>query len=457
MDLPIKYEEDYKDLKIFFDGERAVKRAGERFTPRLEGQKKPGSYERYVEFGILFNALARTRQGLKGAILRKPIDITFPENQKDILDLIMKNGASFNDMAREITDEVLGYGRIGVLTDIDEHEEPYTALYDALSILEASKDGDKQRILLKEMIEQQDPEDLKKTKLVEQRRELKLEDGLYVVTVFQREAKGDGKEDGEFIPVESTQENPNPRMPSYRGKRLDHIQFSFFGSSNNTPEPSKPPLLDLLNILNGHWRLTVAYQYGLHLAALPTPCFAGFGKEPGEEIALGPGAAHIAVTPDAKSWFMQTGADGMAAIEKGLDRLEMQLSVVGARLLEGQKSGIEAFETVKLRSAGDQSTLSDISGSIENGLTDVLRNIGFWKGIPRENIMAVTNKDFVSMKATPQEIAAWLQAYQGGGMSLDTFLWNLIQGENVQPGRTIEEEKELIEEDKAKTALGDNF
>ena len=448
-----KYDADYEDLRDFFNGERAVKKAGDRYTPRLEGQTKPGSYERYVEFGILFNALARTRQGLKGAILRKPIDITFPESQKDILDSIMKNGASFNDMAREITDAVLGYGRIGALTDIDEHEEPYTALYDAPSILEASKDGDEQRILLKEMIEEPDPEDPKKTKLVEQRRELKLENGLYVVTVLRKEAKGDGATDGEFIPVESTPEKPNPMTPVYKGKYLDFIPFTFFGSSSNTPEPNKPPLLDLLNVLKGHWRLTVAYNYSLHFTALPTPCFAGFEKEPGESVALGPGSAHIANDPTAKAYFMQTGGAGLESVERGLDRLETQISIIGARLLEGQRAGVEAAETVKLRSAGDQATLADISGSIENGLTQVLQHIGFWLGVPKADCLVTTNKDFTSSRLSAPDIAVLLQSVNAGQISQDTFIENLITGEIIKPGKTVEDEQQDILEDKAKNDL----
>jgi hypothetical protein len=260
-----KYKLDYEDLRFFFAGERAVKAQGDRFTPRLEGQKNNKTYLRYVEMGILYNALARTRQGLKGAILRKPVDITFPESQKDILDDIMRNGASFSDMTREITDDVLGYGRIGALVDIDDQERPYTALYDALSILKASKQGDQQEILLKEMIEQPDTETPGEMEWIEQRRELKLVDGVYVVSLFRKEAKSDG----EFILVQSTPENPNPRTPTYKGRRMDFLPFTFFGSSANTPEPNRPPLLDLLSLLKGHWRLTISYQYGLFYASLP--------------------------------------------------------------------------------------------------------------------------------------------------------------------------------------------
>jgi len=60
------------------------------------------------------------------------------------------------------------------------------------------------------------------------------------------------------------------------------------------------------------------------------------------------------------------------------------------------------------------------------------------------------NKDFVSAKLSSQEITALLAAVQAEEMSQETFIWNLQQGEVLQPGRTVEEEQEAIAEDKIK-------
>jgi len=148
---------------------------------------------------------------------------------------------------------------------------------------------------------------------------------------------------------------------------------------------------------------------------------------------------------------MQTGGQGLADIEKGLDRLERQMAIVGARLLEEQRPGVEAAETVRLRSSGDSATLSDVAGSIENGLTKVLKDIGFWKGIAVNECNAAVNKDFVSTRLSSQDVAALLQVVQAGRMSEETFLWNLQQGEITQPGSSVEDELERMAEDKAKS------
>lgn len=450
-----KYTEDYTDLKDFFAGERKVKEKAERYTPRLEGHSGiDAKYNTYKEFGILYNALSRTRQGLKGAILRKPIDIKFPDGKLPTLDKIMRNGGSFNDLTRNTCDAVLGYGRFGVLVDIDEQEQPYIVTYDALSIqgwpLSRAKNT-KQEILLAEAVEIVDPDDVAKMKTVEQLRKLELDgSGFYMVTIYRKESKENAGSESDWVPVESTKEVPNPRIPSYKGKRLDYIPFTFFGSSSNVPEPSRPPLLDLLNLLKGHWKLTVAYQYGLNFAGLPTPWFAGFDIEEGTKISLGPGAAYHTSEPTATAGFLMTEGKGLVEIAAGLDHLEKQMAVVGARLLEEQRPGVEAAETVRLRSSGDTATLSDIAGNIENGLTEVLVNIGFWIGVSEEQCNVGLNKDFVSSRLGPQDISALLAAVQAGQISEQTFIWNLQQGEVLQDGRTVEEEIEAIGEDRLK-------
>ena len=435
------YTDDYTDLDDFFAGERCVKQKGDRYTPILEGQVgKAGAHKKYIDFGILYNVLHRTRQGLKGAIVRKPLDIGFPESKKDLLNGIMITGASFNDFSREVCDDVIGYGRCGALVDIYENTQlPYIAFYKTMSIVGWPKSKkDKQEIMLQEVVEELNGDN--ELGNVEQRRKLGLDEaGRYCVSVYRKTSDTD----------DTWVLHEGPIYPKYKGKTLDYIPFVFFGSNNNTPEPSRPPLLDLLSLSKGHWKLTVAYQYALNFTGLPTPWFAGFEFEDGTTTPLGPGAAYHSTDAQAKCGFLQTGGAGLKEMENGLDRIEKQMAVVGARLLEVQKSGVEAAETIKLRSSGDSATLADIAGNIENGLTTVLKYVGARVGIT-ENIHVGVNKDFVSAKLSPQDVTALLATVQAGKMSVETFLWNLQQGETLQPGRTIEEEQEAIAEDKVK-------
>ncbi len=448
-----RYLQDYKDLNVFFSGERAVKKAGSDYTPRLEGQKDNSQYNTYKDMGILFPALSRTRQGLKGAILRKDMVVDFEPSKEELLDNIMASGGSFDDLGRETTDEVLGNGRYGVLVDIDEKGDPYTASYSATSILEwsmSSRFGE-QKIKLLEILTVDDPDKPGETKEIEQMRQLELEDGVYKVTIFRRPENDVG---GDTWVQYNEAGKENPMYPKRTGGHtLDFIPFTFIGSSNNTPEPSKPPLLDLLNLSMGHWKLSVSYYYGLHFAGLPTPIFAGFSIEKDSKVSIGPGTAFHTDNPDAKAYYMQTEGKGLTEIVTGLDKIEKIMAVTGARMLESQRPGVEAAETVKLRSSGDSATLADIAGNIEAGLTDVLRDIGYFIfGTKNEKYKVTVNRDFVSTRLSSQDVTALLEALNSNAISLDSFINNLILGEILESGRTVDEEKEAIDEDRVKQA-----
>ena len=83
-------------------------------------------------------------------------------------------------------------------------------------------------------------------------------------------------------------------------------------------------------------------------------------------------------------------------------------------------------------------------------MTKVLRDIGFWIGVSADSCNVGVNKDFVSARLSAQEITALVNAVQAGQISEETFIWNLKQGEILRGGKTIEEEKEDIEEDRLK-------
>ena len=127
------------------------------------------------------------------------------------------------------------------------------------------------------------------------------------------------------------------------------------------------------------------------------------------------------------------------------------MATVGARLLESQRPGVESEETVRLRSSGDSASLSDISKNIGDGLTDVLGYVGSWLGVPAKECSVSLSKDFLSTRLSSQDVTALLGALQAGAISTDTFIFSLQQGEILPDGRTIEEEKELIEEDRVKS------
>ena len=55
------------------------------------------------------------------------------------------------------------------------------------------------------------------------------------------------------------------------------------------------------------------------------------------------------------------------------------------------------------------------------------------------------NTEFLARTMTSREVVDLVEGWLRGGFSQDTLLWNLQRHERLPPGRTIEDEKQLIE------------
>ena len=120
------------------------------------------------------------------------------------------------------------------------------------------------------------------------------------------------------------------------------------------------------------------------------------------------------------------------------------MAVVGARLLEERKAGVEAAKALKIRASDDAATLGTMVASAENGMTQVLRFMALWASVDGSEIEVELNRDFISERLSAEDIEGLVKAFQVGTLSKDTFIYNLMMGEILPKGRTVEEEKEMI-------------
>ncbi|MDD4931642.1 MAG: DUF4055 domain-containing protein [Candidatus Colwellbacteria bacterium] len=438
--------DDWGLIETLLNGERALKKAGETYLPRLSGQTDE-EYTRYLARGSLFNAAARTLQGLVGAIIRKEADINVSENVMNILKDITLARQSIHEVIRLAVEHILSYGFYGLLVDMPEGDDPgkvpYIALYQARDILnwKTEKIGGEEKIMmvvLKEIVKEAVDEFTSVD--TDQIRVLLLDatTGAYIQRIYR---KVDGTANEEW-----TQYGADI-LPKKQGLAMQEIPFVFINASSASPFPSKPPLLDVANINVKHWQLSTDYFHGLHFCAMPTPWAAGF--QVAGSLFIGAEKAWISDDPNAKCGYLEFTGTGLGALEKALDKLEKLMAVLGARLLEEQKAGVEAARAIELRTSGDSATLVSIVSAVEEGVGKALEFVVQWIGDTKEPEIEM-NRNFVSQKLTPQEITALLQAVQAGQISQDTFLYNLQNGEVLPPDRTIDEEKKIIESEAPK-------
>lgn len=414
-------------------GSDAVKARGAEYLPMLGGQNST-EYSGYKTRALYFNAMGRTVNGLVGAAMRLEPTITFPPQYENLKDSITLGGDSVQELSRNVLTEQTTVGRLGLLVEMSAGGgTPYIAQYAAeniknwrTTIVDSKRVVD--RVVLKESYEAPTKDEFE-TELKTRHRVLEIVDGKYQQRVFN-----EGDTGGEIV------------IPLRNGKRLDYIPFQFINAINLSPSVSKAPLQDLVDVNLSHYRTSADLEHGAHFTALPTAWVAGFSEE--AELKIGSQTAWVTSDVNAKAGFLEYSGQGLGALSNLKKDKEQMMAVLGARMLEESKRSVEAADTLRMRKSGEEGVLSVLVATAEEGITNVVKWLLEWAGATTTQIKQLElslNRDFVSAKLTAEEITSLMSAWQQGGISQATFLYNLKQGEVLPPDRTIEDEVDLID------------
>jgi len=459
MPIDSKHRE-YEDAKNWWmrcrdvvDGEDAVKAKNIRYLPMLGGQNS-GEYTAYKTRALFFGATSRTVQGLLGAVFRKDYTLEYPESKKDVLKDITEESSNVGVLLRNTVREVLEVGRLGLLVDVTDDGESsraYIAQYTAENIINWSTqriNGESTLVMvaLQELYDDPnvDGHDAFSPKEKTQIRLLQLVPAKtgtayqYKQDVFRKSDDND-----KWMRVEDM-----TVFPTRAGVPLDFIPFKFINADNDETEINKPPLLDMVDVNLSHYRTSADLEHGAHFTALPTAVLSGF--DPKKTYKIGSGTAWVTSNPQARAQFLEYTGQGLGALRELKKDKEGMMAVLGARFLEESKRAVEAAETHRLRSSADSGTLEAITGTIDEAVTTILQWHAEWMAMSPQavkSIQLVLNKDFVSTRLGAADIIALMKARQAGELSQDSFLHNLKEGEILPDGRTIEQEKDLIEVD----------
>jgi hypothetical protein len=222
------------------------------------------------------------------------------------------------------------------------------------------------------------------------------------------------------------------------------------------PEVDKIPLADIIAINLDHYRLSADYKHGMHFTALPTAWVSGFDKN--ASLRIGSSTAWVAETPGAAAGFLEFTGQGLTTFERAMDRDEQLMAVLGTRMLESRKRVGETAAAIELRQSGENSILNTVSLSISASLTQVLRWVYWWNStepipdaIGPDLVLTSLNTDFSITGMSSLEITALVAAWQAGAISQATMLDLFRAGEVIAPGRTNEEEINLLATQKPPT------
>lgn len=417
----------WKKCRDNYEGEESVKAAKEEYLPKLAGQDR-SEYEAYVKRALYYGAVGRSIEGFVGAIVRKPPGLKLPAK----LDVFEKDatasGISLTEFIKRMACENLMQGRFGILVDFDdEKKRAYLSIYTAESITNWG-DG---FVVLKEVAYVKDGTDKFAQKEIEQYRELSLQDGVYTVNIWRKTESSLSVGADEWVIAETI-------TPSKLGISLKEIPFFWCSCYGQSDKIEKPPLLALVNVAISHYRSSADLEHGRHFTGVPTLYVTGISND-GPPIYVGAASAIKLTDPASKVGYAEFSGQGLGSLEKALESKEHMMAVLGAAVFADQRKGVEAAETARIRSSGENSLLMGVVNSIEETLEAALLKAMEWMNATGELDIAI-NRDFVDSTLDPQTLAGLLKAYLSNAITLETLLWNMKQAEMLNPARTIEDE-----------------
>jgi len=139
----LENSEAWQRIRDVLAGDRALKRAGEKYVARLDSQSDD-EFRAYVERGSFYNATSRTVSGYVGMIFRRDPVLQLPDKSvavqpalKTFINDVDLLSTTLDSYAKNLIVDVVSLGRAGTLVDWDGEKEnrAYLSAYSAESIL----------------------------------------------------------------------------------------------------------------------------------------------------------------------------------------------------------------------------------------------------------------------------------------------------------------------------------
>lgn len=392
--------------------------AGTRYLPAPNPDDTSSeNLQRYIAYrtrASFVNFTGFTKEGLNGMVFRKPMTIELPQGLEYLLDNADGGGTGLEQLTKDGIADSMETGRYGLLADYPQATAGLTqaqvlalgltatiCAYPAESVVnwrwEVS--GAFKRlsmVVLAEPVKVYVDEFEFEVKIFH--RVLSLVDGVYTQLLYN--------EDDELV-MQGEEPFIQPRNAS--GQTWDHIPFQFIGSQNNDPSPDRSILLDLAAVNISHYRNSADYEESSFMVGQPTPAISGLTQGWVDEVMKGGvmlGSRSAMLLPEGGSATLLQ-ADSNQMPEKGMERKEEQMVMIGARIIQ-DSGGVETAEAAKIRFAGQNSKLSVLVGNWEQGLENVLSWISEFMGVAGDSEVDI-NKQYYDKTISAQEIVADIQ------------------------------------------------
>ncbi len=415
-------------------GTPAVRKKGSTFLP-LEPLETPEAYARRLSRANLTPWYTRLVRGLIGLVLRKPIALEVSEQVRQELDNINLLGDDLNTFSREVFESAIDYGYAGVLVDytrmnevqtlaeeVEQSPRPYWIHYSAQEILSCKyaianhrQVFSQLRLLIKSTV----PDGEFGEKEIEQVKVYDLDRGWVRWRLFEE------VERDRWEVVEA----------GYL--TLPFIPFALVRTSKKKNGAVQPPMLEVAFLNISHLQTSSDLDHALHVAANPKLCIFGYNPENGD-ILSSVDEALVFENPDARAEWIAPPPASFRALEKRIDKLEMQMAVLGLSTLTSQKNVGESADAKRLDRTQGDSIMAVVSQGLQDALDLCLEYHAAYRS--EDAGTCQVNRDYEVGQLSSQAIATFSALHDKNQISLETLLGLLKRGEVFNDEFSIEQE-----------------
>ena len=458
----VKAKKKYQIIEDAISGQKAIKDKSTNYLP-LPSECSNSSdprYQAYITRALYYNLIRPTRDALVGQLFLRPPKIELPDQLKVLEEDATGENLSLINLIKQIANNVLPYGRSGLLADFPTTSGETTVAQlrnnEVRPIIRYSdhnqiRNWDYRKIgsvwklsliVLDEITEERKDESYKVEK-VEKQRVYELKNNNCVECRIYRDNKEEKRYD----------------ICGIDGKPLDEIPFEFIGSENNDASIDEPPFENFADINIAHYRNSADYEESVFIVGQPTLGISGMTQEWLDKnypdgITFGSRTA-ITTGPDGEMVILQADPNTLAF--EAMKHKEKQMFDIGAKIISPREGGVERKEIeVKIEAASQKSILNTIKDNIESAAINIIKKCGQFISSDDFDITLELNDNFDLGVMTAEQMRYTTEAYEKNGICYEDYHENLKRSGLTK--LTFEEAKKKIIEDQAfkKLLIGDN-
>lgn len=444
----LKRKGQWSFIRDWIEGTDAIKSKKERYLPRPVSMSNK-RYDALLKRAVVVNYVDQTLEGVHGMVFRRTPVVQVPDEMKKYLSDIDREGNSLYQFLSDSVYDIMITNFGGYLVDMPKIDEgtsvfeaeqlgvrPYITYYPAESIINWKfkiVNGSKIPILvvLKEICEQDEITFTHEVKY--QYRVLRLQNGIYTQYLYRIIDDKKGVYDEEVIPV------------MINGKNLTSIPFVFAPSK----KPEKPMLKDIAEVNLGHYQKSADYENGIHLTTIPTGYVTGEAPQQDKDkniipIALGEDEFLMFPNENAHVGILNYAGEGLSHCEDALRASELQMVVLGSRIITPEKGISETAESANIHRAGENAKLATFANNMSTVITKAINIMIKMLGVDEVGSVRL-NTDYETQGFDANALNAMANVFSQGKMPLLVLYRMFMRGEYLDPDMRYEDYVQLLE------------